>query len=157
MIPLTRERKDLRERQGLEMKVKVRLDDGAKMPTRAYEWDAGYDLYARDEAIIYQNSGETFNTGVHIQIPQGYVGFIKSKSGMNIKHSIQSEGVVDSGYTGAIQVKLLNHGTKAVYIEPGQKIAQLVLLPIITPELEVVDCLEDTERSNRGFGSSGKF
>ena len=92
-----------------------------------------------------------------MEIPSGFVGFIKSKSGMNIKHSIQSEGVIDSGYTGSINVKLFNHGSRDVRIEKGQKIAQIVLLPIVTPDLELADSLRETERGDSGFGSTGKF
>ena len=138
-------------------KLKVVLDPGAYMPTRAHKADAGLDLYSREDACIFQNSGGEFDTGVHVAIPEGYVGFLKSKSGLNIKHSIQSEGVIDSGYTGSIRVKLFNHGNKAVYIKEGQKISQLVLLPIITPEPVLVDHLEVTERGNGGFGSTGAF
>ena len=137
--------------------VKVVLDEGAKMPHRAHSADAGYDLFSREDAVIYPNAGGIFDTGVHVDIPEGYVGFLKSKSGLNVKHSIQSEGVIDSGYTGSIHVKLFNHGPKAVNIEKGQKISQLVLLPIITPDLELVDSLGETERGTGGFGSTGKF
>lgn len=139
------------------MTVKIKLDPGAKMPQRAHSADAGYDLFSREDATIFPNSGGEFDTGVHVAIPEGYVGFLKSKSGLNIRHSIQSEGVIDSGYTGSIRVKLFNHGSQAVDIKKGQKISQLVLLPIITPELVEVDCLEATERGTGGFGSTGKF
>ena len=139
------------------MTIKVKLDEGAKMPTRAHEWDAGLDIYSREDAVVYPNSGGIFDSGVHVAIPEGYVGFLKSKSGLNVKHSIQSEGVIDSGYTGSIMVKLFNHGSKAIRIEKGQKITQLVLLPIITPDLELVDELEETERGDGGFGSTGRF
>lgn len=139
------------------MTIQVMLDDGAIMPHRAHSADAGFDLFSREDAVIYPNAGGIFDTGVHVAIPEGYVGFLKSKSGLNVKHSIQSEGVIDSGYTGSIHVKLFNHGSKAVYIDKGQKISQLVLLPIVTPELVLVDSLEDTERGANGFGSTGKF
>ena len=139
------------------MKLKIVLDPGAKMPTRAHELDAGYDIYSREDAVIFQNASGKFDTGVHMEIPAGYVGFLKSKSGLNVKSGIQSEGVIDAGYTGSICVKLYNHGSKAVEIKKGQKISQLVILPIITPKLEQVDSLEETERGNGGFGSSGKF
>lgn len=139
------------------MTIKVMLDDGAIMPHRAHSADAGFDLFSREDAVIYPNAGGIFDTGVHVAIPEGYVGFLKSKSGLNVKHSIQSEGVIDSGYTGSIHVKLFNHGSKAVYIDKGQKISQLVILPIITPEPVLVDGLEDTERGANGFGSTGKF
>ena len=137
--------------------MKVTLDPGAVLPTRAHDLDAGLDLYAMEDAVIFRHGSHKFDTGVHVAIPEGYVGFLKSKSGLNVKHSIQSEGVIDSGYTGSILVKLFNHGSAAVHIQKGQKISQLVLLPIITPEPDLVDSLEDTERGEGGFGSTGKF
>lgn len=139
------------------MKLKVMLDPGAKMPERAHELDAGYDLYSMEDVWITAGSSECFDTGVHIEIPAGYVGFLKSKSGLNVKRGLLGEGVIDAGYTGSICVKLYNHGNSDVRICKGQKISQLVLLPIITPELEQVDYLEDTDRGNGGFGSTGMF
>lgn len=141
----------------VNMKLKVVLDPEAIMPCRAHSADAGYDLFSCEDAVIHPNTGCKFDTGVHVAIPENYVGFLKSKSGLNVNHSIQSEGVIDSGYTGSITVKLFNHGSQAVEIKKGQKISQLVLLPIITPELELVDSLEDTERGEGGFGSTGDF
>lgn len=138
-------------------KIKIMLDEGAKMPTRAHEDDAGLDLYAREDAVIFRHGSKKFDTGVHVAIPKGYVGFLKSKSGLNVKQGIQSAGVIDSGYTGSICVKLYNHGFEAVRIKAGQKISQLVILPIVTPEVELVDRLEATERGDGGFGSTGKF
>ena len=137
--------------------MKVLLDPGAKMPTRAHELDAGYDLYSREDAVIYHGDSHCFDTGVHVQIPAGYVGMVKSKSGLNVKYNLTSEGVIDAGYNGSIVVKLYNHGHAAVRIENGQKISQLVIMPIITPELELVESLEDTDRGAGGFGSTGKF
>lgn len=138
-------------------KIKVMLDDGAYMPTRAHSVDAGLDLYATEDAVIFRHGSKTFDTGVHVAIPEGYVGFLKSKSGLNVKQGIQSAGVIDCGYTGSIRVKLYNHGFEAVRIQKGQKISQLVILPVATPEIELVDSLEDTERGSNGFGSSGEF
>ena len=136
-------------------KIKVMLDGNAVMPTRAHSADAGLDLYATKDAVIFRDGSETFDTGVHVAIPEGYVGFLKSKSGLNINSGLQSAGVIDSGYTGSIRVKLYNHGHEMVQIKRGQKISQLVILPIVTPEIELVDELEETERGNNGFGSSG--
>lgn len=138
-------------------KIKVMLDDGAYMPTRAHSVDAGLDLYATEDTVIFRDGSYTFDTGVHVAIPEGYVGFLKSKSGLNVKQGIQSAGVIDCGYTGSIRVKLYNHGFEAVRIQKGQKISQLVILPVATPEIELVDSLEDTERGSNGFGSSGEF
>jgi dUTP pyrophosphatase len=138
------------------MKMKIVLDKDAKMPTRAHETDAGMDLYSRDDCIIPAKESAIFDTGVHIELPPDTVGFIKSKSGLNVKHGLQSEGVIDEGYTGSIVVKLYNHSGYDYKVSKGDKISQLVILPIVKPELELVDSLEDTDRGNNGFGSSGK-
>jgi dUTP pyrophosphatase len=138
------------------MKIKVILDEGAKMPTRAHNTDAGLDIYARETQIISARDSAKFDTGVHIEIPAGYVGFLKSKSGLNVKHSITSEGVIDAGYMGAIVAKLYNNSGYDYKVNAGDKITQLVLLPIITPELEEVETFSETERGANGFGSSGK-
>lgn len=136
--------------------MKVKLDNGAYMPERAHAADAGYDLRSPIKTRLYAGEAVVIDTGVHIQIPRGFVGMLKSKSGLNVKHDIVGEGVIDSGYTGSIRVKLYNHGTESYMIEVGDKISQIVILPIITPELELVDELEETERGGGGFGSSGR-
>lgn len=139
-------------------KLKVVLDENAKMPTRAHATDAGLDLFSREYALIYGGGSKCFDTGVHIEIPSGYVGMVKAKSGLNMKSHITCTGVVDAGYTGSIVVKLYNNSEhETVAISEGQKIAQLVIMPIETPELELVDSLEDTERGDGGFGSTGAF
>ena len=143
--------------------MKIVLEPWAIMPTRAHEYDAGLDLYsANDDVYIYPGESELFDTGVHVQLPKNTVGFLKSKSGLNVKHGITSEGVIDVGYTGSIMVKLYNHGSKPYgvckpyRVRKGDKISQLVILPCILPELEVVNSLEKTERGDNGFGSSGR-
>ncbi len=148
--------------------MKIMLDEGAILPTRAHETDAGLDLYTPVDVFVDRSErrGEacegvdigsaTIDTGVHVEIPKGFVGFIKSKSGLMVKHGLTADGTIDSGYVGSIRVKLFNHTSKPYEFEAGDKIAQLVLLPIITPGLEVVDSLEDTERGDGGFGSTGR-
>ena len=136
--------------------MKIQLDPGAIMPTRAHETDAGLDLYSPVRKVIRANDWEGIDTGVHVEIPQGYVGMITSKSGLMAKEGITSRGTIDSGYNGSIRAVLFNHSRKDYIVEKGQKITQLVLMPIITPELELVDSLEDTERGANGFGSTGK-
>ena len=154
--------------------MKIMLDKGAKMPTRAHPYDAGLDLYAPRDVEIpasrcnghgYDGSFSGFayvgsaiiDTGVHVKIPEGCVGFIKSKSGLNVKHGIVSEGVIDSGYTGSIAVKLYNHGETDYYVHAGDKISQLVVLPFEHPYVEIVDELEQTgSRGESGFGSTGR-
>ena len=90
------------------------------MPTRAHEFDAGLDLYsAYDDVYIFPRESELFDTGVHIQLPKNTVGFLKSKSGLNVKYGITSEGVIDVGYTGSIMVKLYNHSDKPYRVRKG--------------------------------------
>lgn len=137
--------------------MKIVLEPWAIMPTRAHEFDAGLDLYsAYDDVCIFPRESELFDTGVHIQLPKNTVGFLKSKSGLNVKYGITSEGVIDAGYTGSIVVKLYNHSDKPYRVRKGDKISQLVILPCLLPELDVVDSLEDTERGTGGFGSTGR-
>lgn len=138
--------------------IKVKLREGAKAPTRAHSADAGLDLYCPEEGaqIIEAKDSVTIDTGVSIQIPPGYAGFLKSKSGLNVRHGIQSEGVIDSGYTGTIVVKLYNHSGREYEIKAGDKISQLVIVPVMTQEILIVDELDKTERGDNGFGSSGR-
>ena len=139
------------------MKMKVMLDPGAIIPKRAHSTDAGLDLFSPVRQVIRANDWENIDTGVHVEIPEGYVGMVTSKSGLMAKHGITSRGTIDSGYSGSIKAVLFNHSRKDYIVEKGQKITQLVIMPIITPKLELVDSLEDTERGNGGFGSTGKF
>ena len=145
------------------MKLKVKLDEGAKMPTRAHDWDGGLDIYAPESIILYAGDSVAIDTGVHIEIPRGYCGMLASKSGLNVKHGITGEGIIDHGYTGSICVKLYNNSTdeKLHFFEKGDKLIQLLIVPIETPELELVENVADlyggdTERGAGGFGSSGR-
>ena len=136
--------------------MKVMLDDWAKMPTRAHEWDAGLDLYAMDDGYIRCNQSRTFDTGTHIEIPEGCVGLVKSKSGLMCNHGIITDGTIDAHYTGPIKVCLFNHGGSKYEVKAGDKIAQLVIVPCMLPKLELVDSLEETDRGDNGFGSTGR-
>lgn len=138
------------------MNIKVVLDKGAYMPTKAHKADAGFDLFAPEDYRLHAHGSVIIDTGVHIEIPAGYVGFIKSKSGLNVKRSIRAEGVIDSGYTGSIVAKLYNDSNDVHVFCRGDKITQLVILPIPDVELEQVNDLDETERGNNGFGSSGR-
>ena len=160
-----------------ERMVKVKLDEGAIMPTRAHPYDAGLDLYTPVDVLIPATEtlvedspfgfgslktmtkvgSATIDTGIHIEIPEGYVGFLKSKSGLNVIHSLTADGgVIDAHYTGSIAVKLYNHTYKPYRFKAGDKIAQLVIVPCLLPELELVDSLEETDRGDAGFGSTGR-
>lgn len=136
--------------------MRIKLDDGAYMPTRAHQYDAGLDLYAREDKVVPARGSAIFDTGVHIELPPYTAGFLKSKSGLNVKHNLTSDGVVDVGYTGSICVKLYNHGDTDYCVKRGDKISQLVLVRITFPHLCIVDHLDDTERGQNGFGSTGR-
>ena len=154
--------------------MKIMLDKGyGIMPTRAHAYDAGLDLYAPYDFTVpaarcrcYGHDGvckgyayvgsATIDTGVHVQIPECCVGFIKSKSGLMVNHGITTDGTIDCGYTGSIRVKLFNHSSEAYEFKAGDKIAQLVIVPCVLLPLEEVESLEKTARGNGGFGSTGR-
>lgn len=152
--------------------MKVKIDPGAFVPTRAHDTDAGLDLYSMEDKTLYPSGWKsldpetnatyplpfcaTFDTGVHIAFDSGTYGKIESKSGLNVKNSVVScGGVVDEGYTGSIAVKLYNLGTEPYTVHKGDKIAQLVIMPYLTPKIELVEHLDDTPRGSNGFGSTG--
>ena len=150
--------------------MKIMLDEGAKV-SRAHPWDAGLDLHSpKDNSIPGSkytaplfNHGyglvgvgqRVIDTGVHVEIPEGYVGFIKSRSSY-LSSGLFTDGTIDSHYTGSIKVKLFNTSAKEFKINAGDKIAQLVIVPCLLPELELVDELEETDRGDGGFGSTGR-
>ena len=136
--------------------MNIILDKDALMPNRAHDTDAGLDLFSRETKIIPAKGSATFDTGVHIQLPPNTTGFLKSKSGLNVKHGITSDGVIDVGYTGSIVAKLYNHSNEDYEVKKGDKITQLVILPIISLELNIVSKFEETSRGDNGFGSSGR-
>lgn len=142
--------------------MRIKLDEGAFIPLRAHRDDAGLDLRTPIAGTLHKGKSALIDTGVHVEIPAGFVGFIKSKSGLNTKYGITSEGVIDAGYTGSIAVMLHNHGDEDVFFYAGDKISQLVILPVHIPEkLEVVDTIDElydytTERGANGFGSTGR-
>lgn len=136
--------------------MKIKLDPNAIQPTRAHDTDAGLDLYATESKTVPPYGSATFDTGVHVQLPPHTAGFLKSKSGLNVKHNITSDGVIDVGYTGSICVKLYNHGPTPYAVQRGDKISQLVVVDIHLPNIQIVDALDETERGDCGFGSTGR-
>ena len=132
------------------------LDDGAIMPERAHAEDAGMDLRTNEDITIMPGGSAVIDTGVHMAIPEGYFGKLESKSGLNVKHGIVScGGVIDCGYTGPIKVKLYNLGDKEYHFHAGDKIAQIIIQPCLLCNVEQTDILEETERGDGGFGSTG--
>ena len=136
--------------------MKVMLDSGAFAPTRAHKTDAGLDLRSPICIEVQAKGSAVIDTGIHIELPNGTVGFLKSKSGLNVKHDITSDGVIDVGFTGSIKAKLYNHGTKPYQVLRGDKITQLVIFDCRFPDVEIVDTLDETDRGNKGFGSTGR-
>lgn len=136
--------------------MKIKLEPWAICPTRAHETDAGLDLYAERDADVWPGEPVVFDVGVHVQLPPFTAGFLKSKSGLNVNHNITSEGVIDVGYTGSIRVKLYNNGRAVYHVKRGDKISQLVVVSIEIPALQIVDELDETDRGENGFGSTGR-
>lgn len=139
--------------------MKVKLDPGAYEPIRAHDTDAGLDLRAMESKVVPPLGHATFKTGVHIQLPKGTGGILISKSCLNVKHNITSTGLIDEGYTGEIVVKLYNHGIYEYKVNAGDKISQLVIVPVLHQESDIVivDELEEgTDRGANGFGSTGR-
>lgn len=142
-------------------KIKVVLDDGAYMPVRGHEWDAGLDLKLPDTYMggLYVRGHDEvrIDTGVHIQIPHGYAGVLASKSGLNFNKYLDTPGgIIDSEFTGSIKVVIENRGEVPRHFLPGDKVVQLLILKCATPVPVQVDSLGDTERGNSGWGSTGR-
>ena len=136
--------------------MKYTLDEGAFAPERAHSTDAGADLRTLADFTVPPYGSAVVDTGVHVELPHGTVGMVKSKSGLNVKQSIVTEGVIDEGYTGSIVCKLYNHSGERVPFQRGDKIAQLGVLPVRYVDFERVDELGETERGSNGFGSTGR-
>ncbi|EKX31848.1 hypothetical protein GUITHDRAFT_82757 [Guillardia theta CCMP2712] len=136
--------------------LKVKLQDGATIPKRATEGSACYDLYSNEEGTIPAHSRRMFDTGVYVEFPNQFMLQILSRSGLSLKHGLQvGAGIVDSDYRGSIKVLLYNHSDSAYHIEKHDKIAQMALIHIETPDIEVVNEINDTDRGENGFGSTG--
>lgn len=136
--------------------MRAKLDKGAKAPTRAHPTDAGVDLLSMETKIINAGMTETFRTGVHVEIPQGMAGLLVSKSGLLTKCGLTSTGLIDEGYDGEIIVALHNGSKKAYCIFAGDKISQLVLIPVSYEDIEIVEEIGSGERGSAGFGSTGR-
>jgi dUTP pyrophosphatase len=136
----------------------TRLRDDAVLPRQAYPGDAGFDLAACDRVTLEPGQRALVGTGVAVAIPEGYAGFVQPRSGLAARHGItivNSPGLVDSGYRGELRVILLNTDASEPFtVEPGMRIAQLVVLPVPTVSLLEVEELAESERGVRGFGSS---
>jgi dUTP diphosphatase len=141
----------------IEVRVR-RLHGGAVIPERAYEGDAGLDLAACEHAVLGPGERAVVATGLVVEIPDGYAGFVQPRSGLAARHGIgvvNSPGLIDSGYRGEIRVVLLNTDRESEFtVEPGMRIAQLVIAPVASVRVVEADELAASERGARGFGSS---
>lgn len=145
------------------MKLRIKkLRENAVIPTKATSGSAGFDLYAAiDESVKIPAGGNAvISTGIAIALPSdGYVALIFPRSGLSVKHGIgmlNSVGVIDSDYRGELSIGLINHFKTPYTIEPRERIAQLLIMPVIPPLLLEVDELDDTARGEKGFGSTGR-
>lgn len=135
-----------------------RLDPRAAIPSYARPGDAGMDLASCETVEIAPGSTAMVRTGIAIALPPGTEGQVRPRSGLAAKHAVtvlNAPGTIDEGYRGEVRVLLINHGLEVFRIEPGMRIAQLVVAPVLRVETTVVETLDDTERGTGGFGSTG--
>jgi len=136
------------------MKVML-LTETAQMPSKAYQGDGGWDLYCDEDALIIENAWLPVKTGIAVAIPEGFVGVIKPRSGLSVKLGYDIlAGVIDSQYRGEIKV-VIAASNQRIGFKKGDKIAQMLILPVNLEPCEKVDSLPDTDRGIKGWGSSG--
>lgn len=136
--------------------MEVMLDDCAYMPSRTHGTDAGLDLRTPKAVTVPAYESAIIDTGVHVRLPHGCAGLLVSKSGLNVRYGITSTGLIDEGYTGSIVVKLYNNTGEDYEVEAGDKITQLVVMPVVYEPVEQVSAFNPTERGDAGFGSTGR-
>lgn len=139
------------------MKIKV-LNNNC-IPERKHDWDAGLDMKAAETVTIKPGENRQIGLGVCVQIPQGYVGLMCPRSSIGVKTMLRpsiSVGIIDAGYTGEVHQPYTNIGDEPITLQEGERIGQLVVVPIFDYDLEFVDELEPTERGDGAFGSTGK-
>lgn len=141
----------------MNLKIK-RLSDAAVIPQYAHPGDAGLDLVSIEAQTILPGESRLIKTGIAIELPENMEAQVRPRSGLALKHQItvlNTPGTIDAGYRGEICVILINHGTQAFQVEPGMRIAQMVIASFMRVTVEAVEVLEDTVRSDGGFGSTG--
>ena len=136
--------------------LKIMLDKGAIMPTRAHEKDAGYDLYTPKRFVLPQNDAIFIDTGVHVIVPDGKCLVLKSKSGLMKNYKVLTTGLVDEEYVGSIGVMLFNFSGQMLTFERGEKISQFIITNYYGYETEQIYEMPETERGSGGFGSTGR-
>ena len=144
--------------------MRVRLDtyadangqeSAAKAPSRAHSTDAGLDLYAMHGGLVRAHQAATFHTGVHVELPAGTAGILMPKSGMMTRHDLLTFGIIDEGYTGEVLVHIFNCGGEDYSVRPGDKVSQMLIVPVLYEPVEIVDEITGGDRGSAGFGSTG--
>ena len=136
--------------------MKFVVEEGGFAPVREHATDAGVDLKTPKRLVIYPHSSEFVDLRVRVEIPEGHVGLLTSKSGLMSKRGIKTTGTIDCGYSGTIGCKVFNHSSEIVILEQGDKVTQLVVLPCAMDDVEIVDRIQSGDRGENGFGSTGK-
>ena len=136
--------------------MRIRVEKGAFPPLRMHPTDAGLDIRAMYGGVVPAGKSAVFHTGVHVEQPKQTAGLCVSKSGLMLRHDITSSGLIDEGYDGEVMVKLFNHGVRDYIVNPGDKITQLVVIPVLYEPVEIVDSIHGGERGGAGFGSTGR-
>ena len=136
--------------------MKIKLDEGAFVPTRAHATDAGLDVYAIKDGIVKAGQSAVFHTGVHIQAPHETMGDVRPKSGLMFNHDILTFGTVDEGYDGEVMVKMFNLSGEDFNVHRGDKITQIAIVDVRYEDPEIVSDISGGDRGARGFGSTGR-
>lgn len=142
-------------RDMVKPKMRVQIDDGAYLPERAHDTDAGADIRCMHDFTVPAKDSVEIGTGVHIELPLWTKAELVSKSGLNVKHCIQTQGLIDAGYSGEIRVRVYNHGDYDYSFKAGDKVTQLVVTDVLFPTFVQAESIEGGERGDAGFGSTG--
>jgi dUTP pyrophosphatase len=134
----------------------LRLSPDATLPTRAHADDAGLDLYSLEDTLLEPRQGKMARTGIALALPEHHVGMIADRSSLAKKGLKTAGGIIDAGYRGEIQIVIWNISAEPIQLRRGERIAQMLIIPIATPAVKEVTTLDETARGEKGFGSSGK-
>lgn len=137
------------------MEMKIKLDEGAFLPTRAHDTDAGLDIRAMYDGIVRAHQSAVFHTGVHIQLPPNLMGDVRPKSGLMFGRDLLTFGTVDEGFKGEVMIKMFNLGQNDYVVHRGDKIAQIATVQVVYVDPVQVDEISGGDRGNAGFGSTG--
>jgi len=134
----------------------LKVSAEATLPTRAHPNDAGLDLYSIEDIILEVGQGKMAKTGIAVALPEGFMGMVADRSSLAKRGIKTAGGIIDEGYRGEIHIVLWNISGEAIHLRKGERIAQLLIVPVVTPAVQEVTTLDETARGVKGFGSSGK-